>query len=85
MNTQCSEGCSCIDCGNIHVQAEECNTSKEVHKSELQEIALEEHISSTILHDSDDANELMDWIFGSVEPTSMDDASTLNISEDSRA
>ena len=79
MNTQCSEGCKCIDCKNIHAQAE---VSKEAHKSEQQEIALEEYISSTTINDTDDADELMDWIFGSAEPT-MEHTYSLNISEDS--
>ena len=81
-NTQCTEGCECIHCQNIqaleeHQQAELAN---KYNKTQLQEISLEEDLLSTTMPDCDDADELIDWIFGTVEPT-MD--CTLNINVDS--
>ena len=57
----CSEGCQCINCRNVPVHV---SRNEDIHMSELDEVALEEHIYSQGLHHNDDTEELMDWVFG---------------------
>ena len=65
-NTQCSEGCQCINCLNMP-------RTEEVEDGDLAEIALEETVSTDITQLDMDTDELVDWVFGEEEDSASED------------